>query len=79
MNPNTIIKLISFGFLSASVLLIVIASLSYINIKSANVEVKNLEEKAYKDAMNSIYVGWGIGSLFTILAIYLLATSTCEA
>jgi uncharacterized metal-binding protein len=79
MNRTTIIKLISFGFLAASVLLIVIASLSYINIKSSNIEVKNLEEKAYKDAMNSIYVGWGVGSIFTVLAVYLLATSTCEA
>jgi hypothetical protein len=78
MSPDTKIKLISFGFLGSSVLLIVIAALCYINIKSSNVSVSNVEEKAYKDAMNSIYVGFGLGSVFTILSIYLLATSTCS-
>lgn len=78
MSPETKIKLIAFGFLVSSVLMIVISSMTYINIKSSNVSVSNVEEKTYKDAITTIYVGWGIGSLFTVLSVYLLATASCS-
>jgi hypothetical protein len=79
MNPDTKIKLIAFGFLASSVMMIVISSMSYINLKSSNVTVANIVEKTYKDAITTIYVGFGLGSLFTLLSVYLLAVSTCQA
>jgi hypothetical protein len=79
MSPDTKIKLIAFGFLAASVLSIVISSMTYMTIKSTNVKVSSLEDKTYKDALTSIYVGWSMGALFTILSVYLLATTNCQA